>query len=374
MGTQLSLTGYRGQQPEIVHALEWVQCDANGQVLAGTTTAADPVKPFATWIRSCAKPFQVLACVPVDQLALHPAQALAVAAGSHSGELAHLPWVQYWLDQCPSAPSIEPPCLLCGQHPAVTGHSHTPANPLTHNCSGNHGVMVWASRQPDLFNLPHQLTPLSIRERDLPKEVGEGLLPSTSGRGCFEETGEGKQFDRYPKDYTHPQHPIQQRVLATLGHWLGQVIAPEQVGVDGCGVPTVYAPLQAMARAYARLISTPETAPLVAAMTSYPHLVAGQDRLDTALMQASQSTGQLLSKVGADGLVCVAHLGLKQAIALKACDGNQAARDRAIVGLLTRLGWLDPMVCQTDAWLADLLNPHRLNGLGQVIGQWVLGV
>jgi hypothetical protein len=49
--------------------------------------------------------------------------------------------------------------------------------------------------------LSHELTALSLRERDLPKEVGEGLLPSPSGRGCFKETGEGPRGNHYARLY-----------------------------------------------------------------------------------------------------------------------------------------------------------------------------
>jgi protoporphyrinogen/coproporphyrinogen III oxidase len=56
-------------------------------------------------------------------------------------------------------------------------------------------------RTPTTMAPPPEFTALSLRERDLPKEVGEGLLPSTSGRGFDEVRGEG--FKDW-KDSTKP--------------------------------------------------------------------------------------------------------------------------------------------------------------------------
>ena len=66
---------------------------------------------------------------------------------------------------------------------------------------------------------------------------------------------------------------------------------------------------------------------VTSAMMTHPDFVAGQWRLDTELMQAYP--GQLLVKVGAEGIFCAAlpHEGL--GLALKVEDGSSRAAIRS---------------------------------------------
>ena len=100
-------------------------------------------------------------------------------------------------------------------------------------------------------------------------------------------------------------------------------------------------------------------------MTGYPVLVGGESRIDTALMQASG--GRLLAKVGADGLLCVAHREAGQGFSLKMEAGNTPLRAVVAVAALERLGWLTPEQA-ADSRLAPFRDLARRNTQGRVVG------
>jgi L-asparaginase II len=109
-------------------------------------------------------------------------------------------------------------------------------------------------------------------------------------------------------------------------------------------------PLTAMARSFANLIDPPDSfgtdvklacTKLVSAMTAYPQLIGGSERLDTILIKAA--SGRLISKVGAEGVWLCGVLPSEKypaglAIALKIEDGDdKRARPVVAVDLLKKL-------------------------------------
>jgi L-asparaginase II len=152
-------------------------------------------------------------------------------------------------------------------------------------------------------------------------------------------------------------------------------------GVDGCSVPTFAVPLKSAAMAFARLAdpaNLPESRAeacrtIWQAMTTYPDMVAGPGRFDTALMAATN--GIFLSKGGAEGYqgIAIAPGALGEGspalgVALKIADGDQAGRARSIVALkvLDDLGLLSKVN-------RDSLSPHDsrkvLNWRGMKVGE-----
>src|SRR5439155_24450146 len=92
--------------------------------------------------------------------------------------------------------------------------------------------------------------------------------------------------------YRDPGHPLQQGVLKAV--LLAAGVASVRVGVDGCGVPVHGMPLRAVARIYARLAGSdaldglrPHVRRAVDAMVAEPYMVAGRNRVDTAVMQVA---------------------------------------------------------------------------------------
>ena len=98
------------------------------------------------------------------------------------------------------------------------------------------------------------------------------------------------------------------------------------MGVDGCGVLVHGMRLRDMATLFARL-ARPErmgdlarsAATAAGAMLAEPYLVAGRNRVDTAVMEA---TGDVAVKAGAEGLQCAAAVGPGLGIAVKSADGG----------------------------------------------------
>jgi L-asparaginase II len=152
-------------------------------------------------------------------------------------------------------------------------------------------------------------------------------------------------------NYESAENPVQSAILETISLFTEVPVKKIRVGVDGCAVPNFAVPVSAMATSFLNLIAPPDSFPdevraaaarIVSAMTSFPELIGGVERLDTMLMQAVP--GGLISKVGADGVwLCAVLPGEKWpaglAIALKIEDGDdRRARPVVAVALLRKLG------------------------------------
>ena len=131
-----------------------------------------------------------------------------------------------------------------------------------------------------------------------------------------------------------------------------------------------------MAKSFMNLILPPETFPrnvrdacgrIVSAMTNFPELIGGNERLDTMLMLAAP--GKIISKVGADGVWLCGVLPSEEypkglAIALKIEDGDdKRARPVAAVALLKKFGILS----HDD--LSELSPMPIKNRLGDFVGK-----
>jgi L-asparaginase II len=113
-------------------------------------------------------------------------------------------------------------------------------------------------------------------------------------------------------------------------------------GVDGCGVVSFQIPLDRMAAAFARFGTTddPAGAAVRRAMIAHPELVAGRNRLCTELM--ARYPGQVVAKVGADGVYGVALPRRGLGIGLKVEDGHGRATMAALIAVLDQLGLTPP--------------------------------
>lgn len=159
--------------------------------------------------RSGCKPIQLLNSLehlPEAVVRALDPRDLAVGASSHSGQERHVTRVAGLLARF----GLDEADLRCGAHwpmhepssRALAAAGRTCTN-LHSNCSGKHTFMLAACR-------------------------AQGWDP----------------------DYRSIDHPLQQRNLARLTEWMAH---PPAHAVDGCSIPTFYAPLSAMAHAFARL-------------------------------------------------------------------------------------------------------------------------
>ncbi len=257
----------------------------------------------AAFWRSALKPFQALAFVSdgVEQAFGLGPEELAIICASHGGTPAHLARVERVL----SAIGLDPESLHCGPHPPYDSDSADQlrcagARPgrLHNNCSGKHASMLALA-------------------------VHHGW--ATDG-------------------YWRYEHPVQARVRQLLSEWIDSDPETLEWATDGCGLPTPRVPLAEMAMAYARLadratIPGTAAASVVDAMTRYPELTSSLGREPLQLMRGT--SGRILAKEGAEGVLCVAGTDAGWGLALKVEDGARRAVGPAAIEVLTFAGLLN---------------------------------
>lgn len=149
----------------------------------------------------------------------------------------------------------------------------------------------------------------------------------------------------YPvTNYNHPEHPVQQEILATLSTLADYPQNKISLGTDGCGFPVFALPLSALATAYVKLacpdlIKDPATAQAVTtitnAMNSYPHLVAGTGIVDSILLEDSN----IVAKGGFKGVYAFALRKERLAITFKVLDGSEEEWGMIALAILEQLGY-----------------------------------
>ncbi|MCL5289808.1 MAG: asparaginase [Bacillota bacterium] len=318
----------RGNLVESQHRGHLLVTDRDGKTLF---SLGDP--DHVTFWRSAAKPFQAIPLIErdvVERFSLTGPE-IALFTSSHGGEERHVQAVQGILQKL----GLTETHLDCGSSAPM----HIPSakkliasgkkfESLNNACSGKHSGMI-------------ALT----------------LLLEAPLTG-----------------YIHREHPVQLEMLNTICECAA--LSPEQVyvGIDGCGVPVFGLPLRNMAMAYARL-SLPQgyfnPARVEAlntirnAMTSHPYFVAGTDRLDTVLMEVTK--GNIVAKLGAEGVYCIGIVNRGIGLALKIEDGNYRAIDPVVIEVLKQLNYITDaeFECLRHLWRPTLKN-HRGDEIGHL--------
>lgn len=225
-------------------------------------------------------------------------RALALCCASHSGEPEHAALAADMLARAGLGVSD----LECGAHPPMNDSAARALvkagvgpTALHNNCSGKHAGMLATARH---------------------------LGWPTAG-------------------YVQPDHPVQRRIAGVLRELVGTQMDAAPCGVDGCSVPTWALPIEALARAYARIASGEGSEltlighRLLEAGTREPFHVAGSGRLCTRLMR--NLAGRAFVKTGAEGVYCAALPAAGIGIALKIDDGAGRAAEIAIAAVLAAL-------------------------------------
>jgi L-asparaginase II len=203
---------------------------------------------------------------------------------------------------------------------------------------------------------------------DLPLSApaAEAVLRAGGGRARIQMNCSGKHAGMlltclaagWPtQEYWLPDHPLQERIRATVEEFAGERVAA--VGVDGCGAPVLAISLTGLAGAFLRLVGGAPASPertVADAMRAHPELVAGTGADDTRLMHGVPG---LLAKGGAEGVLAVAVPDVG-AVALKIDDGAMRARMPVLVSALRRLG--------VSADVLDELAEPTLMGGGEPVG------
>ena len=264
----------RGGQRESVHHGSVAVVDVDGQLVAH---AGDP--ELSLYFRSSAKPFQAIPVIEsgaADRFGFTPAE-LALCCASHNGEPYHLEQVTAMLAKL----GLDEGALQCGvpkwarEEAELSGQQPTP---LRCDCSGKHTGMLATS-----LHLGYALD-----------------------------------------SYLEPEHPLQRTIRDLVAE--ACQVPPESlvIGVDGCSLPTFGSTLTAFARSFAEL-SRPTQHPealirLRAAMTAHPRNVGGDGSIDTSLMTVGG--GNLVAKIGAEGMLCIGVIDAGLGIAIRIADGS----------------------------------------------------
>jgi L-asparaginase II len=295
---------------EAVHMGSVVVVDADGSV---TASAGDP--SAVTFARSSMKPLQAAVSLATagDDL---PDPEVAVMCASHNAEPVHVAAVDALLARAElGREALRTPAGL----PLDDESARLAAGPepVLHNCSGKHAGMLLACRRAG-FDL---------------------------------------------SSYRDAAHPLQIRVEAAVRQLAGE---PTAVGIDGCGVPVHALPLVQMARLYAGLAGERLDGAVraVGGMRAAPYLVAGRNRVCTAVMER---VPDVVVKIGAEGLICAGLVGRGLGVAIKVDDGSSRALDPALVRALR-------LVDAIDAAGEDSLRQHArppVLGGGRPVGEMV---
>lgn len=282
----------RGDVVESIHYALIVVVRPDGEIVQ---QFGDPELPIVS--RSAGKPFQAAAFV--ESGAAHAlgvaAEELAIAVGSHGGAPEHTRVVQRLLARA----GVSSDALLCGIHPpfdktARVAGARTGYNVLQNNCSGKHAAMVCACRH--------------------------------------------HRYDE--SSYLDPDHPWQQHIAHQLARYAGTSRASLTTVTDGCSAPSFVLPARRLAQAYAQWIagSEPALREVAQAALAHPILIAGQDRLETEVMELLP--GRVLLKNGAEGVMAISALVDREPLGalVKIADGDdRRARSTLVIELLAQL-------------------------------------
>lgn len=289
----------RGHVVESRHEITAAVADAQGRL---RWRVGDP-DALVTYMRSSAKPLQALPAVEAGVLEAFglDERCLALMCASHAGTPVH---TQLAADILARA-GLTPEHLQCGAHwpyhdataDAMRRRGERPTA-LCSNCSGKHA----------------------------------GMIAFAQKLGADVQT------------YRSPVHPVQRRIRRAVADMAGLDETAIQTAVDGCGVPVFAMSVGAMATAFARLaapgaLDAPRrdaVGRITAAMAAYPELVGGPGRFDSVLMASLR--GRVISKVGAEGVQCMALPELGLGVALKVHDGAARAAGPAALEILSALG------------------------------------
>jgi len=268
----------RGSHVESIHKVHAVICDKKGRVLK---CAGNP--EYKSFIRSALKPFQAIPFVSSgasSQMQDSP-KSIAISCGSHSGSKLHARQAFKILWEF----DIDITKLSC---PVKR------ASPLEHNCSGKHAAFLATCKK---LNWP-------------------------------------------TNSYLKGDHPLQIEIFRIISDLLD--IPPTDIHAerDDCGAPTLFLKLLDMARLYS-ILSSSENAELEQisrSMIYNPILISDNNLFDTEIIRASH--GQVISKGGAEGILCMGKINEGIGLALKVEDGSKRAKHAAGLHLLKQLEWI----------------------------------
>ena len=268
----------RGSHLESIHKVHAVVCDKKGRVLM---CAGNP--EHKSFIRSALKPFQAIPFVSsgASSKINDPLRSIAIACGSHRGSIKHAREAFKILWEF----DIDISYLNC----PIKENS-----PLKHYCSGKHAAFLATCKK---LNWPL-------------------------------------------KTYLKGDHPLQIEIFRIISELLNIPASDIFAERDDCGAPTLFLKLIEIAKLYS-ILSSSENAELEQisrAISSNPILISDNNHFDTEIIKASH--GKVISKGGAEGILCLGKLNEGLGLALKVEDGSKRAKHAVGLHLLKQLEWI----------------------------------
>jgi L-asparaginase II len=220
----------------------------------------------------------------------------------------------------------------------------------------------------DLACGPHE--PLARRGVKVLRE--QGLVPTRLHNNCSGKHASmlaRAHLSGWPTEgYERDGHPVQVAALESVARWTGVPADKIERGVDGCGVVVFGLPLAHMSRAWAMLGASATRgdeipARIMRAIRTRPLLFGGSDRFDSVVVE--ETSGNVVPKIGAEGVHSVAVLDRGLGLTVKVEDGAMRAQYPAVLRLLQLVGALpDPL----PARLQDFARTRVRNTRGEVVG------
>lgn len=317
----------RGSRVESWHRGAVAVIDDRGRAVLTMGDVERPVFP-----RSALKPLQALPLVAsgaADRFGLSAAE-IALACGSHAGELAHVATAESMLAKAGVSPSL----LECGAHwplgaaaaRALAALGQQPSQ-LHNNCSGKHAGFLCVARQLGLD----------------------------------------------PEGYVRLDHPVMQGVNAAIAALTGATPSADTCGIDGCSIPAPTMPLTGLALGFARLATgnglpadlANAASRIRSAMADAATMIAGTDCFDTLVTAASD--GAVITKCGAEGMAAAALPKQGLGVAVKIDDGAGRAAEAALAAVIARL--LDSPDSPLGRLIAERTRRPLQNWQGTVVGE-----
>lgn len=290
-----------------------VKINADGSII---NLGEDKHYPF--YLRSCAKPLQASLLIDfgLDEFYNMTTEEIAICSASHTGEACHVNTVKCLLNKI----ELDESYLKCALHKPLSKKeqdklllSGEKETVLQNNCSGKHTMML-----------------------AICKKMGWAI-----------------------NDYDNIEHPLQVAIKNKI-YELCQLTEDYPVTKDGCGVPIYAMPLENMVKGYLNLFLNEKYLKIRKAFLENPYLIGGEERLDTAIMEANN---KLIAKVGAGGLCIVINLEKEEGLIIKIMDCDMKARAISLINMLKQLNWLDETMLENELIKAqnktDILTLHK---------------
>ena len=152
-----------------------------------------------------------------------------------------------------------------------------------------------------------------------------------------------KFLDAPLENYLSPEHPVQVLVREAITD-LCQIPPREMVwGIDGCSAPNYGMPLRNLAIGFLGLTLEHPDHPkrttackrVIQAVSTFPFMVAGTDRYCTDMMNICAP--QIIGKLGAAGIYCLAFPEHKIGVAIKMEDGATGPQYNVVQKLISEV-------------------------------------